>query len=247
MQPQSELISELISWTVGHSGYEEARQYIGLSGIADCEMELFERYVHGSGRQGVAAHLKTRISYELEEALKKRMREMGRYGDPELISLQAGLVQGHTDGWDRASGELIEIKTVPTRDQFPEGGRIPNRHFWQVQAYLHYTKRESAQVIYLARASGDLMVVRVRRQGEMGRKIEEKLARMARACREMQKPACTCGRHGQVTDAQPKVTDAPKVADAPEVRDAQPKATDAPKVRLENAQQSGQSSTDNIS
>ncbi|MFA6270908.1 MAG: hypothetical protein WC657_06920 [Candidatus Paceibacterota bacterium] len=142
-----QLQSELISWTVGHSGYEEARQYVGLSGIADCEVEMFERYVHGSGRQNVAAHLKTRICYELEEALKKRLKEMGRYGEPEMISVHAGLVQGHTDGWDRASDELIEIKTVPTSDQFPEEGRIPNRHFWQVQAYLHFTKREAAQVI----------------------------------------------------------------------------------------------------
>jgi hypothetical protein len=51
-----------------------------------------------------------------------------------------------------------------------------------------------------------VLVVKVRRQFEYGRRIEEKLARVVQACKEIQRPTCTCGRHMQAAETQPRIS-----------------------------------------
>lgn len=187
-----ELQTSLINWTILNSGHQEDRGYIGLSGIGDCERVIYERYMHGK-QASLDDHLKTRISYELESKLIQRLSEMRLYSPGETIELYDGLVQGHTDGV-LAGVDLLEIKTIPLEQWLPKDGRLPHRVFWQVQAYLHFTQRRYAHVVYLARDSGYAQVYGTRVSDRMGQKITEKLERLVEAVQEGRRPDCTCGR-----------------------------------------------------
>lgn len=199
-----ELESELVNWSVKHSGFEMRREYIGLSGIGDCPAAIYDRYTQ-SRTITVDEHLKTRLSFELEYALVSRLREMGLYQAAEPIRLYGGLVQGHLDGLVKRGNEtdLLEIKTVPLAEHIPtRAAQLPRRVFWQVQAYLHYSRRMHkldcswALVMYLARDCGLVSVKPVRYSRETGMQIDAKVKSLVEAARQLVRPACECGRCG---------------------------------------------------
>jgi len=175
-----------------HSGHVDRRAYIGLSTISECERVIYDRYLHGE-HPATGEHLKFRVGFELEEALINRLRAMKIYTEGECIQLFDGLVQGHTDGVIRGV-DVLEIKTVPLENFIPRPGKIPAKVYWQVQAYMRFTRRNFAQVIYLARDSGLTEVFSVRASEPIARKIELKLERLVHAVRTLERPACTCGR-----------------------------------------------------
>lgn len=187
-----DLQDKITNWTVANSGYERHRPYIGLSGIGDCEQVIYDRFRNGE-KIAVAEHFKTRISYELEGRLVERLRAMKIYTPGEEIVLFDGLVQGHTDGIIGGS-DLLEIKTVPIERFLPEGKKLPGRVFWQVQAYLHYTRRRYAHVMYLARDTGLVWTTGVTANSDMAAKIEAKLGRLVDAVMTYTRPECSCGR-----------------------------------------------------
>lgn len=192
MRP-NELESQIVNWTVMNSGFDLRRPYIGLSGIYDCPALIYERYFNGYERLSVDEHLKTRMAYDLEAVLQARLMQLGVYSEGETIRLHDGLVQGHTDGVIDGR-DLLEIKTVSINEHLPPNKRIPKRVFWQVQAYLHYTKRRYAQIVYLARASGLVMVLGLKYREDIGGRIERKVDRLVEAVRNVRRPACECGR-----------------------------------------------------
>ncbi len=189
----SQLAADLVDWSVKNSGYEDHRQYIGLSGIGDCERVIYDRVRNGSRGQPVAEHLKTRLSYECEGLLVARLRALGVYGAGESISLHGGLVQGHTDGVILPNA-LLEIKTVQREDWLPQNYRLPNRVFWQVQAYMTFLKRPIAFVVYLARDTGAMCVVAVKYNPGIGRQVREKVDRLIKAVVGYERPECSCGK-----------------------------------------------------
>lgn len=198
-----ELESELVNWSVRHSGYEQHRPYIGLSGIGNCPAEVYDRFTQGQ-TQSVGEHLKTRLAYELEYALVVRLREMGLYQVARPISLHGGLVQGHLDGLICHAGQtdVLEIKTVPLAENIPDReAQVPRRVYWQVQAYLHYARRQlnlncgQALVVYLARDCGLVGVRQVRYSPERGAEIEGRVRNLVAAAQERIRPACVCGHH----------------------------------------------------
>lgn len=192
----STVLQQLVNWTVKHSGHEE-RGYIGLSGIYECERAIYDRVRFGQ-RWSVDEHLRTRLSYELESALIERLRGAGLYGEGEEISLYDGLVQGHTDGSllvPPAERVVLEIKTVSYDAHFP-GARVPERVYWQVQAYMHYLQRREALVLYMARASGEVRAYPLRYNVRLGMVIDAKVRRLVSSVQKMEKPACSCGECG---------------------------------------------------
>jgi hypothetical protein len=185
----------IIEYTARHSNLDERRPYIGLSGIGDCEQTIYDRYFTGQPVT-VKAKLKCAIGYDFEAILIGRLKAMGLYSDAVPIVLYDGLVQGHLDGL--AGGDLLEIKTIERAAYLPElvhnqAPRLPNRVFYQVQAYMHYGRYERAHVLYLARDTGEIRVVGSSYNNQAGYKIEQKVERLVQAVRAMQRPACTCG------------------------------------------------------
>ncbi len=182
----------LINWTVANSGYENQRAYIGLSGIADCPQVIYDHFMHGNKPNGINGHLLTRISYELEADLIRRLTALNLYKPAKEISLYDGLVRGHPDGI--IDGDLLEIKTVAEEDHFPREGKLPRRVYWQVQAYLHFSKLRHAQIIYLARANGALKVIPIHYNPSLALDIVNKIDMLVEAVRSYKRPDCVCGR-----------------------------------------------------
>lgn len=185
-----DLQSQLTNYTIAHAPHEAQRAYIGLSGMGDCDRAIYDRYLHGR-RVNVRERMKYSLGYDMERLVVARLTEMGLYSPGKEICLYGGLVQGHTDGFIGA--DLLEIKTIQKEEQFPDPGHLPNKHFWQVQAYLHYTGIQRAHILYVARDTGAYRVIGVARHEAVGCKITEKVERLVRAVRLLQRPACTCG------------------------------------------------------
>jgi hypothetical protein len=206
----SDLKAELVDWSVKHSGFEPERDYIGLSGIGDCELEIYNRLRNGQ-RASIDAQLKTRISYELEGALITRFTEMGLYQPGETINLHGGLIQGHTDGLI-AGREILEIKTLEKAVFFPGAGVPSRRIVWQVQAYMHLLHRPWTHVVYLARDTGGIFCLGVKYDPRIGERIEAKVRLLVKAVKTVQRPRCTCGHceppcmPAVITNQAPKVT-----------------------------------------
>lgn len=177
-------------WTVENSGHEFTRQRMGLSNLAGCDREVYDKERNGR-TMTVEEHLRTRLSFELQNALIERLRAMGAYGDPEVITLADGAMMGHTDG--RIGDDVLEIKTVAVPEHFPMNGRLPTKVYTQVQGYMHYLRRSDAYVIYLARSNGEIRVYHVRYNPQKGQEIEAKVNRLVNAWQHGNPPACTCG------------------------------------------------------
>ena len=189
-----ELQRMLVNWTVLHSGHVDRRGYIGLSEMADCDLVIYQRYFNGQ-HFAMDEHLKAKICFEMEAQLVERLRTMNIYSPGDEICLYDGLVQGHTDGVIGGQ-DLLEIKTVPRWEHIPTNFRLPSKVYYQVLAYLHFTKRKYAHIVYLARDSGLLQVFGLRYHEETGKKIAEKLERLVDAIRETRRPECSCGHCG---------------------------------------------------
>ncbi len=187
----TDLQAELIDWSVKNSGFEPGRDYIGLSGIGDCELVIYNRLRSGQ-RASIDEQLKTRISYELQDALIDRFTAMGLYQPGETISLVGGLVQGHTDGLI-AGREILEIKTLEKAQYFPGNGGPSRRITWQVQAYMHFLRRPWTHLVYLARDTGGIYCLGLKYDLKMGQKVEHKINRLVLAIKNVEHPRCTCG------------------------------------------------------
>lgn len=183
------VLKSLVNWTVRNSGHVDKRLYIGLSQIGECEREIYDQ-VRTGRKMTLEEHLRTRVTNELEAAVIERLKAIKLYGEPEAINLFNGLVQGHTDG--RIGEAVLEIKTVSYDGHFPQS-RLPERVYWQVQAYLHYLQRREAVVLYMARANGEFRCYPVRSNYRIGLLIEEKVKRVVRAVLNCERPMCTCG------------------------------------------------------
>lgn len=195
----------IVNFTAQTSGWGERRPYIGLSGIGDCEQIIYNRFFFGERRPDVGRLLTTKISYELETALIARLTAIGVYSPAEPILLYGGQVQGHLDGVVGGT-DILEIKTVPMEEHFPENNIVSRRIFWQMQSYMHFSTMKYTQVVYLARSTGAIFVVGVRYQEKLGRELETKVRRLVEAVRERKAPGCTCGRCGTVKDEKPVIT-----------------------------------------
>ncbi len=192
-----QLVQAMLSHTATHSGHDATRSYIGLSHIADCDLELYRAYCRTQAGQPAAppnglSLAMIQISYELEAALRARLTALGIYNPGRTLSLYAGLIQGHTDGETR-DGDLLEIKTVALERYFPGDDRLPRRISWQVNAYLRYGGFRQAHVIYLARDTGAIHIITVREHLRISEEIAAKCARLYRAVETHTPPACICG------------------------------------------------------
>ncbi len=181
----------LMDWTLRHSGYDEQRHYIGLSGIADCPRILYHRYFNETPATP-ALKLRTRYSYELEAILIERLTGIGVYKKrKEPITAYHGVVQGHVDG--EISGDLLEIKTVPLGDHIPNG-RIPAKVYWQCQGYMYYGHYPATLCLYFARDSGQFKIFDVWPDRKIMMTIDRKIQDLIETIHKTQPPRCECGR-----------------------------------------------------
>jgi hypothetical protein len=190
----------LIDYTIYHPRLEQHRNYIGLSGIGDCPRVLYDKYMRQAGN---AEHSPDQLlifymGYAMEDDIVARLKAIGDYQPGFEISLYDGLVKGHTDGV--FNGDLLEVKSVALAEYLPKDGKLPRRVSWQVQAYLTFGQTvghirfERAQVVYVARENGEIVVISVKTDREMAGRIRAKLVNVVGAVKTGEIPQCECRR-----------------------------------------------------
>jgi hypothetical protein len=193
-----QLQRDLTKYTVDHSRYEEARNYIGLSSIWDCPAAIINRYLHGNGDPGVRGRLKCYKGYQIEDDVVERLIAVygsGRDAFERIkrdvpIILFDGLVQGHMEL--TIDGIPIEVKSVPLDEHLPQ--RIPKKVLWQVNAYLRYLPSDRCIVVYESRESGLLRTFDIWADKEFGERIEKKVEQLVWYAKDGSVPDCECGR-----------------------------------------------------
>lgn len=187
----SKLGKLLLNHTITHSGAER-RTYLGMSQIGHCQRKLY--YIMVQGREWTTqAHLYCHLGYLFEESILARLRAIEPLlGPSREFSDFGGRFAGHSDGeWD---GDLLEIKSTTSNLLIDMNGRIPRNHFWQVQVYMFYGHYKQAQVIYVARDTGQLRVEAIRFHERTAELARLKAASILEAVDLRQPPECECGR-----------------------------------------------------
>ena len=182
-------------WSAENSGYDEQRPYIGLSTIADCPREIYNRYWNKT-KASIDRRLLTLYSYEIQEALTRRLMRAFPWDfvPGEEISAYEGLIKGHTDG--KLCGHPVEIKTIPLTVHLPQSVRqVPYRVITQINAYLHFGKfQDPCFLLYFARDSGAHIWIEIFRQPGFCRAIERKVEELILAVKTEKAPQCECRR-----------------------------------------------------
>lgn len=191
-----ELREDLERWTEEHCGWEEDRDYLGMSGISECPAELYDRLVDGRGPVfGRAARLRYEECLHKRD-LVKRLEGLGSY-EPgcEVVADFDERFQGHTDG--EVAGLLLDVESVTRRDfkEVRARNRALQGHYEQVQCYLRYGGWERAVVLYKCRETGEVRPIMVWPHFETQERLERKAREVLEAVDRGERPACECGRH----------------------------------------------------
>ncbi len=189
----AKLRNRLVEYTIQHSGYINHRGYLGMSRIAECPRALYFEVIEGKAANE-RHHLICHIGYLLERDLVSRLSALGLYRPGRELRAFDGRFIGHTDG--EMDGDLLEIKTT-TQEKLNEirrTGRIPRRHFLQVQTYMNHGGYRRANVVYLARDTGDIWVDNIAFSKETAIRCDKKAMRILDAIDRREPPACECGR-----------------------------------------------------
>src|SRR5690606_15401377 len=91
------------------------------------------------------------------------------------IRMQWGLVSiaGHPDL--SFNGYPADCKSVPLDEHLPKDGKLPRKVYWQMQAYMFYTQKDRALVIYESRETGLIRHYWIRANLSIQRQIHSKL------------------------------------------------------------------------
>ncbi len=211
------LQTQLVNWTMTHCGVEH-REYLGMHSIGRCPLKLYRQLIYGRQwttedrlmmeggyleEQRILLKLASLDGIDVSQlplfpydAFRARLNGLiaqrkGRLGPNEAFSDFGGRFQGHSDGsWD---GHLLEIKSVIAARLPVRGGRIPNNHYWQIQAYMYYGQYRRAIVIYVARDTRQMRVLNVPYSEKVAELARIKAGEVLEAVERKQPPECMCG------------------------------------------------------
>jgi len=181
----------------------EQRDYLGMSQIGYCVREIYFRVTDGKTPESAQNLNLRRLQYLgilYEQDAIARLEAQGVKIDArqrELVAPFDDRFRGHIDG--EIDGDLLEIKTVYNQRaiQRVRAHGVLSRHSMQIQAYMRYGEYERAQVLYIARDSGQPWVVTVLRSEQTGEDVEAKARRILAALDRKRAPSCQCGKCGR--------------------------------------------------
>lgn len=188
------------NWTCNNNGME-VRDYLGMSQIGRCAVELYEELRNGRPGLGVRGSLGCYEGLLHQRDLLARLEAMELYRPGRvLVAPWSERYRGHTHGElvDPATGavELLVIKSVTVRrfEEVRDMGRPVAMEGDQVQAYMCYGGYERAMILYKCRETGELWPVPVRSDKERQIRLNEKAAAVLRAVDCGIAPRCGCAR-----------------------------------------------------
>lgn len=181
-----------------NSGWEQKRNYLGMSNIADCPRALFDRFFHGRPDPTERDHLMCYAGYLFQADVTRRLIEIGLYrpsSERELVAEFDPRFIGHTDG-ELVTGQLLEIKSTDEKgfDKINETHRCKAAHYRQVMAYMRYGGYKQTVIIYVARESFRHLAVRVNYNQALAEELEEKARYVLSAIDKEERPECVCRR-----------------------------------------------------
>ena len=165
MEERIEISEDAIeNFTKSISGFDEKREYLGLSLAAKTPEEIASAFIDGY----YANHketLKCYKGYQMEKDLIRRLQIIYPNSvSTEDLTIKTGILvesnpsligEGHPDYW--FEGYPGEIKSV-LKDSWLPDHRIPTKHYWQMQAYMLYSGKEKGVLVYESRESGLIRV-----------------------------------------------------------------------------------------
>lgn len=174
----------------------EDRRYLGMSEIGKCSRYLYLKMLNGRGETSAKSARLFHEGYLHEHDLVERFAKAGmplQDRQREIVAPFDGRFKGHIDG--ALDGSLIEIKSVNDErfDIVLERGAI-FEHKDQCQMYMRYGGYRDALIIYKCRSSGELYLIELRRDNEIGDRLERKaMLILAAVDGKVEPPECTCG------------------------------------------------------
>ncbi|MBX7047261.1 MAG: hypothetical protein K1X86_15635 [Ignavibacteria bacterium] len=180
-----------------NSGFDSHRNYIGLSGIADCPVEITRRYFSGS-TPTLNDHLNAYRGYFLEKEIKKILECAGirkPNSDRELTAPFDNRIKGHTDG-ETLDGKLLEIKTwrKDKFDRVKQEGKVPYKIFAQCNGYMGFGGYKETLLVIVSTETFEFHLHELKFSSREFTKQEEKLKQLLWYLDNETVPVCTCGK-----------------------------------------------------
>ncbi|MCI0731815.1 MAG: hypothetical protein L0332_34545 [Chloroflexi bacterium] len=192
-----ELTQQLLAWTVANSGHEAGRDYLGMSQIYRCPLDLYTELLTPGRKWATEDHLRFYAGYLFGRDVKARLAAIGHLrpgSERELVARFDTRFRGHTDG--EVGDDLLEIKSTNQHklDEIIAGRRIPDAHFNQVQVYMAHGGYTAAMVVYVARDTNSIHVVRVTASLRVQERLNMKAKVILTHLDRQTPPRCKCGR-----------------------------------------------------
>lgn len=192
------------------SPHDPTRNYLGMSQIGDCALELYRKMVGtgGAARDDVRMRWYEWTGQIHEEAVLKLLGvKQTRHS---IVAAWDSRFRGHTD--HEINDTVVDIKSTHWKKFLEIKGNnhlVPHMHQWQMQAYMKYGPYEHGVLIYIARDvpheewAFPFVAVDVSKNDAVGEKLEQKAAMILYAIdkRSELEIVCNCwkcGGKGQV-------------------------------------------------
>jgi hypothetical protein len=190
----AKVMKETLLDAIGDEWDDGGRHF--MSQIGQCPRKVYHDLVNGHQRPSNQGRRYCHEGYLHEADVIERLEGTGvpvLNQGRELVAEFDERCIGHIDG--EVDGDLLEIKscTRAAFDQVRWRGAKP-RHEEQVQLYLRYGDYARGLIVYKCRDTGEIWVVEVLRDDEVGKMLEERAKAILRAVDRGKAPGCTCGR-----------------------------------------------------
>ena len=188
------VMKELLLDAIGDEWDDGGRHF--MSQIGQCPRKVWRDLVDGHQRPSNQGRRYCHEGLVHEQDIIERLEAFGVPVLNQGAELVAGFderVVGHIDG--EVDGDLLEVKscTRPAFDNVRWRG-AKRRHEEQVQLYLRYGDYARGLIVYKCRDTGEIWVVEILRDDEVGRMLEERAKAILNAVDRGVAPGCTCGR-----------------------------------------------------
>lgn len=148
----SRISEELEAFTCANSKFETSRDYISMSHSSLSIEEIISMQTQGF-TDSKEIRLRCYKGYQMESDLKDRI--VKTFGSKIAFGVElsafSGAVKGHPDF--TFEGYPGDCKTVPLDEHLPKD-RVPRKVWFQMQAYMLYSGKSQALVIYESRETG---------------------------------------------------------------------------------------------
>lgn len=172
-----EITKLLIANTISKSNFQTKRDYVSMSSASKSPEQIYQDYINGYSASTLE-ELKCYKGYQMERDLLSRIVATFNTEDithPEITAF-GGIVKGHPDF--KLYGCPAECKSVLMDEWLPQDNKVSNKIYWQMQAYMLYSKKKEAFVVFESRENGQIRTVHLKANERIMEQIEIKFKKV---------------------------------------------------------------------